>query len=161
MKVLTLLVRKLWLRLKFFKSRSNVKVKVTRSKILVPIERSCHKECTYVIWKPYGPLPLLVRKLWPRLKFFKSRSNIKVKVKNFGTHGKVLSQGMYICNMKALPLLVRKLWPRLKFFKSRSNVKVKVTRSKILVPIERSCHKECTYVIWKPYLFWLGSYGQG
>ena len=58
-----------------------------------------------------------------------------------------MSQGMYICNMKALPLLVRKLWPRLKFFKSRSNVKVKVTRSKILVPLERSCHKECTYVI--------------
>ena len=58
-----------------------------------------------------------------------------------------MSQGMYICNMKALPLLVRKLWPRLKFFKSRSKVKVKVTRSKILVPMERSCHKECTYVI--------------
>ena len=32
-----------------FKSRSNVKVKVTRSKILVPMERSCHKECTYII----------------------------------------------------------------------------------------------------------------
>ena len=42
--------------------------------------------------------------------------------------------------MKALPLLVKKLWPRLKFFKSRSNFKVKVTRSKILVPVERSCH---------------------
>ena len=51
-------------------------------------------------------------------------------------------------NMKALPLLVRKLWPRLKvFFESRSNFKVKVTRSKILVPVERFCHKECTYVI--------------
>ena len=47
----------------------------------------------------------------------------------------------------SLPLLVRKLWPRLKFFKSRSNVKVKVTRSKILVPMERSCHKECIYEI--------------
>ena len=44
-------------------------------------------------------IPLLVRKLWPKLKFFKSRSNFKVKVtkpKNIGTHGKVLSQGMYI-----------------------------------------------------------------
>ena len=30
MKALSLLVRKLWLRLKFFKSRSNFKVKVTR-----------------------------------------------------------------------------------------------------------------------------------
>ena len=47
-----------------------------------------------------------------------------------------------MCNMKALSLLVRKLWPRLKFFKSRSNFKVKVTRSKIMVPCERSCHKD-------------------
>ena len=62
-------------------------------------------------------------------------------------HGKALSQGMYIGNMKALPLMVRKLWPRLKFYKSRSNFKVKVTRSKILVPMERSCHKECIYEI--------------
>ena len=31
MKALSLLVRKLWSRLKFFKSRSNFKVKVTRS----------------------------------------------------------------------------------------------------------------------------------
>ena len=28
------------------KSRSNLEVKVTRSKILVPMERSCHKEYT-------------------------------------------------------------------------------------------------------------------
>ena len=55
-----------------------------------------------------------------------------------------MSQGMYICTMKAPPLLVRKIWPRFKFFESRSNFKVKVTRSKIFVPIERSCHKEYT-----------------
>ena len=24
----------------------------------------------------------------------------------------------------------------------------------------RSCHKECTYSIWKPYYFWFGSYGK-
>ena len=36
MKALSLLVRKLWPRFKFFKSRSNFKVKVTRSKIMVP-----------------------------------------------------------------------------------------------------------------------------
>ena len=52
-----------------------------------------------------------------------------------------------MCNMKALSLMVRKLWPRLKFFKSRSNFKVKVTRSKIIVPCERSCHKEYTCAI--------------
>ena len=52
-----------------------------------------------------------------------------------------------MCNMKALSLAVRKLWLRLKFFKSRSNFKVKVTRSKFMVPGERSCHKEYTYGI--------------
>ena len=46
------------------------------SKIMVPCERSCHKEYTSAISKPY----FLIRKLWPRLKFFKSRSNFKVKV---------------------------------------------------------------------------------
>ena len=81
-------------------------------------------------------LSLLVGKLWPRLKFFKSRSNFKVKVtrsKNYGTMWKVLSQGIYICNMEALSLLVRKFWPRSKFFKSRSNFRVKVMRSKIMM----------------------------
>ena len=33
---------------------------------------------------------------------------------------------------------------KVKVFKSRSNFKVKVTRSKIWVPTERSCHKEYT-----------------
>ena len=42
----SLLVRKLWPSLKFFKSRSNFKV--TRSKSTVPYERSCHKEYVHV-----------------------------------------------------------------------------------------------------------------
>ena len=74
---------------------------------------------------------------------------------------KVLSQGIYMCNMKALSLLVWKLWPRLKFFKSMSNFKVKVTMSKKMVPCERSGHKEYTCAIWKPYHFWFESYGLG
>ena len=52
-----------------------------------------------------------------------------------------------MCHMKALPLVVFELWPMLKFFKSRSNFKVKATRSKIMVPCERSCHEEYTCVI--------------
>ena len=77
MKALPPLVnRELWARLKFFENRSNFKVKVIRSKSLVPMEKSCHKECTCNI----KPQPLLVRKLWPRFNFFKSRSNFKVKV---------------------------------------------------------------------------------
>jgi hypothetical protein len=39
------------------------------------------------------------------------------------------------------------IWPKLKFLKSESDLKVKVTRSNILVPVERSCHKEHTYEI--------------
>ena len=30
-----------------------------------------------------------------------------------------------------------------------------------MVPYERSCHKEYTCAIWKPYYFWFESYGQG
>ena len=43
------------------------------------------------------------------------------------------------------------------FSKIMSKVKVKVTWSKILVPTERSCQKEYTFEILKPYLFWLKS----
>ena len=91
---------------------------------------------------------LLVRKLWPMLKFFQNYVKLQGQcheVKNYGTMWKVLSQGVRMCNMKALSLLVRKLWPRLKFFKSRSNFKVSVMRSKITVPCEKYWHKEYTW----------------
>ena len=39
--------------LKFLKNRSKFKVKVTRSKIMVPCERSCHKE--YICEKYESP----------------------------------------------------------------------------------------------------------
>ena len=32
---------------------------------------------------------------------------------------------------------------------------------KIIVRGERSCNKECICGIWKPYLYWFRSYGQG
>ena len=41
----------------------------------------------------------------------------------------------------------KKVMAKVKFFKSRSNFKVKVTRSKFMVPCERSCHKEYTCAI--------------
>ena len=47
------------------------------------------------------------------------------------------------------------------FSLSDSKFKVKVTRLKIMVWCEKSCHKEYTCEIWKPYLFWFESYGQG
>ena len=68
MKALHLLVKKIWPRLKFFKSRANFKVKVTRSKLLVPLESPGHKECTCM--GNIKALPPLVKKIWPRLKVF-------------------------------------------------------------------------------------------
>ena len=65
-------------------------------------------------------LPFTVQKLWPRLKYLKGSSKVKVKghkVKNFVLNGKVLSEGIYMCNMKGLALMVQKLWQRLKFLK--------------------------------------------
>ena len=43
------------------------------------------------------------------------------KVKNNGTHGKVLSQGMFMWNIKALALIVQKLLARLKFQRGGQN----------------------------------------
>ena len=99
-------------------------------------------------------LSLSVQMLWPRIRFFKSRSKVKVEVKMLGinrkvssqrihmfnmkaliskvgrsqgqgheakmfgtcTNRQVLQQGIHMYNMKALSLLVQKLWPRLFFF---------------------------------------------
>ena len=54
-------------------------------------------------------LPFTIQKIWPRLKFLKSGSKVKVKgqkVKNFVLSGKVLSEGIYMCNMKGLALTI-------------------------------------------------------
>ena len=121
--------------------------------------RSCYKKCTCEIWKPYGNL-FWLRNYSQSLFFLVGQTS---RSRALGQNFWYLSKGLVTKNVhiKALPLLVRKLWPRLKFFKSRPSFKVKVTMSKLLEPMERFCHKECTYEIWKPYLFWLGSYGQG
>jgi hypothetical protein len=83
--------------------------------------------------------------------------------KIYGSNTKVLSQVICIWNIKALSLTmltIQNIWPMLKFLKSGSNLKVKVTWSKILVPLESSCHKEHTYEIWKPYHLPFKRYGQ-
>ena len=47
MKVLSLIIKKVMANVKvFFKSRSKVTLKVTCSKFMVPLERSCHKDHT-------------------------------------------------------------------------------------------------------------------
>ena len=79
---------------------------------------SCYKECTCEIWKPYL---FWLRSYCQGQRFLKvGQTSRSMSLGQKCTHGKVLSQGMYICNMKALPLLVKKLCPRLKFFKRRS-----------------------------------------
>jgi hypothetical protein len=98
--------------------------------------------------------------------------------KIYGSNIKVLSQVTCTWNTKALSLTIQKIWPKLKFIKSGSNFKVKVKnygtirimvtyhykvlviRNTNLVPIKRSCHKEHTYEIWKPYLLPFKRYGQ-
>ena len=60
----------------------------------------------------------------------------------FSTNKKILSLGTFMRNIKALALTVQKLLARLKFSKNGSNSKVKVTESKIMVPTERSYHRE-------------------
>ena len=63
-------------------------------------------------------LSLLVKKLWPGLSFF-SKVGQKFcqgqghKVKNCGIDRKVLSQGIHLCNIKALSPFVKKSWSRL------------------------------------------------
>ena len=54
MKALSLRIKKLWLKIKYFR-RSKVKVKVTCSKFMVPPERSCHKEHCYTHAKYESP----------------------------------------------------------------------------------------------------------
>ena len=71
--------------------------------------------------------PSLVQKLWPRINILQKELKGQGqghKTKNFGTRRKVLSEEIYMCNMKGLPLMVQKVWPKLKFLKSSSKVKV-------------------------------------
>ena len=76
MKALPLMLFKLWLMLKFFKSRSKFKVKVTSQKLWSHVKGLVIKN-THV---KYESPTSYAFKLWLMLKFFKSRSKFKVKV---------------------------------------------------------------------------------
>jgi hypothetical protein len=47
-----------------------------------------------------------------------------------------------------------------KVFKKYANLQGQVQDVKILLSIERSCHKEYSYEIWKPYLLLIKRYNQ-
>jgi hypothetical protein len=46
--------------------------------------------------------------------------------------------------MKSLSLTIQKIWVNVKVFANRETDKQKDGQAKILVPIEKSCHKEHT-----------------
>ena len=111
MKALALMVQKLWPRLKFLKSRSKVKFKVTWSKILYKMEMTCLCEYTCNM----KGLALMVQNIRPRLKFLKGSSKVKVKghkVINFVSNEKVLPEGISMCNIKALAFMVQKVFKK-------------------------------------------------
>jgi hypothetical protein len=98
------------------------------------------------IWNTKS-LSFTIQKMWPKLKFLKSRSNFKVR------RSKIKFSIERTCrieqhNMESQSLTIQKLWPMLKLSKSRSNFKVKVNRPKIMVPIERSCQKKTHIIDW-------------
>ena len=90
----------------------------------------------------------MVQKLWPMLNFFwsRSQSSSRSHVKIFCVIVKLLSQGIYMPNMKALSQLVQKLWPMLKFSNKQTNQQT--DRAKTICP--RYCyrgHKKAKVVI--------------
>ena len=142
MKAFSHRIKELWQMLKFFKSRSKVTVKVTRSKCMVPSERPCHKEHTCQILKLY----LIV---------FQSRSKVtsRSQFKNMWFRQKGLVIRYTHAKYESPIYYDKKIMVNVKvFFKSRSKVTVKVTSSKCMVPMKRSCHKDHTCQIWKTYL---------
>ena len=74
MNALSLMVQKLWSRLKFSKWRSKVTVKVTRSKYWYRWKGLV----TRIHMSNMKALSPTVQKLWPRLKFSKCRSKVTV-----------------------------------------------------------------------------------
>jgi hypothetical protein len=87
-KALSLTIQKIWPKLKFLKSGSNFKVKVTRSKIMAPLERSCRKKHTYEIPITYHSKYMANVKVFEKWVKLQGQGH---KVKNFGNNRKVLS----------------------------------------------------------------------
>ena len=73
-----------------------------------------------------------------KVKVFENSSKVKVKghkVKNFVPNGKVLSEGIYMCNMKGLTSSYgSEVMAKVKVFKNSSKVKVKGHKVKNFVP---------------------------
>ena len=91
--------------------------KVTRTNTLIPVQRSCHKECSCAILKLENWLFCYV--------FF---LNVKLMSRSRGLvppKWSYISQGVFMWNIKTWGLTVQKLFAMLKFSENRSNSKVK------------------------------------
>ena len=107
MKARSLLVLKSWQRFKFSKK---VKVQGQDGAIQKNLSQGIYM-CNICWFESHG-----------QGYFFKRRSKFKVKrSKIMVPSGKVLSQGICMCNMKVLSRMVFDLWSKLKFFYSGIN----------------------------------------
>ena len=77
------------------------------NKIMIPMERSCHKEYTsHVKYRsPISYIAIVMTNVNVFQIYVKGQGHM---IKTFGTNGKVLSRGTLMENMKALPLTVQK-----------------------------------------------------
>ena len=112
--------------------------KVTRTSILIPkkdlVTRNAHESSNI----NYLEVMIIVI-----FKILKIQNRSIVNVKMFSTDRKILSQGIFVLNMKTLTLAVEKLLTRLKFSKNRVNSKVKTIGKK------SCCHQQYSYGISK------------
>ena len=92
-----------------FKNKSTSKVKVTESKTLVFMERSCHNNIKHESSSTH--FSKFIRKVKTNITF----QGQGHRVKYIGIQVKFLSQGILMFNIKALALMVEKLLARFKF----------------------------------------------
>jgi hypothetical protein len=102
---------------KVLKSRSNSKVNIRRSKIMVPIKRFVIRNTPMVYESPItyyskDMTNVIVFKKWVKLQ------GQGQEVKTFDTNRKVLPLGINIRNMKAILLTIQKICPLLKFLQT-------------------------------------------
>ena len=117
----------------------------SRSNLLVPYERSCHKEYRCAKWKPY--LFWFESYSQGSSLLFQSRSNVKVKVtrKKIWYHVKGLATRNTNFQYKFPTSSGLKVVTKVKVFQKYTNLKVKAKKN--MVPRGRSCHKKYTCLI--------------
>ena len=107
--------------------------RVTRTITLIPVQRFRHKKFSITHRS----------NIISKVKVFQKKpSKVMVTVSKM-----VFSHGLLMWNIKALAFTVQILLAKIKFSENSSNSKVMVIVLKMLLPMERSCHKEYLYEI--------------